>query len=169
MDDFFDSVPDTSHSFRSEEKVIKEILKNSSKPDLFKKLTYQRNREDGTYNLNLSWFVNRFTSFPIWLGYRRVAFQRDVFGNMYKRFTTTPCYKAWEEVLETKPEGESRSVGCVFLWPKFGVCCIHQYSSSLAESDENFMIVKKLPSFDDSFIIEPFNQLLKKIDWKAPE
>jgi hypothetical protein len=169
MDDFFDSVPDQSHSFRSEEKIIKEILKKADKPDAFKPLTFERKRTDDIYELNLSWFVNRYPSFPIWLGYRKVAFQRDTFGNMHKRFTQTPCYKAWEEVLETKPESDSRGVGCVFMWPKFGVCCIHQYSPSFINSGDGFMLVKKLPSIEERFIIEPLSQLLDKLDWKLPE
>jgi len=171
MNEFF-NVRDTddSHSFVSEDKVVKDILKSANAISNYKNLLAEC-KEQADYDvdgISLLWFVNRFPSFPIWLGIRRVEFQRDTFGTMHKRFTKTPCFQAWEEIKDTLPEQDGRSPGCVFTWPQFGVCCIHQYSPSYLASSDGFWIVKKLPSFEERFIIEPFNQLLGTISWNYP-
>lgn len=169
MTDFFNAPADDSHSFVSEENVVKAILKQGNASAVFKTLLKECEEDTGIKHINLSWFLNKYQAFPIWLGIRKVEFQRDVFGELHKKFTKTPCFKAWEEVNESKPEGEERGSGCVFTWPRFGVCCIHQYSSTYLADSDGIWIAKKLPSFDDRFVIEPLNQLISAIDWQFPE
>jgi 8-oxo-dGTP pyrophosphatase MutT (NUDIX family) len=167
-DFFFRPESDDSHSFTSEEKIVKAILKAADASQYFKTLLAECREETGVNAVNLSWFVTRYPSFPIWLSTRKVQWQRDVFGHLLKRFTNTPCFKAWEEVDEAKPEEDSRSAGCVFTWPSFGVCCIHQYSPSYLASADGIWITRKLPSFEERFVIEPLSQLLKTLSWQFP-
>ena len=161
---------DDSHSFVAEDKIVKDILKSANASDKYKLLLNEckEQTDSGSDGINLLWFVNRFPSFPIWLGVRKVEFQRDTFGTLHKRFTKTPCFQAWEEVRDTLPENDIRSAGCVFTWPQFGVCCIHQYYPSCIADTDGLWIIKKLPSFEDPFIIEPLNQLLKTVNWNYP-
>ena len=168
MDDFFRATNDDSHSFVSEEKIIKQILKSAGSPGVFRHLLEQCKEDTGQNNITLSWFIDRYPSFPIWLGVRKVEFQRDVFGGLLKKFTLTPCFKAWEEVNDSKPEDDERITGCIFTWPQFGVCCIHQYSQSYLSPSEGIWISRKMPSFEERFVIEPFNQLLSVINWQVP-
>lgn len=169
MQDFFSGeLVDGSHAFESEEKVVKAILKSADVSGLFKAIKSECCQDTGLDNISLSWFVNRYTTFPIWLGTRKVEWQRDVFGTLIKRFTTTPCYKAWDEVNDSKPEEDERGAGCVFTWPAFGVCCIHQYSPSSITDADGIWITRKMPSFEEKFVIEPLNQLLRTISWKFP-
>ena len=167
-DDFFRAETDDSHAFTSEEKIVKAILKAADASQTFKGMLAECREDTGVNAINLSWFVNRYPSFPIWLGTRRVEWQRDVFGALLKRFTMTPCYKAWEEVNDSKPEDEERSTGCVFTWPSFGICCIHQYTPSYLANSDGIWITRKLPSFEERFIIEPLSQLLKTLSWQLP-
>jgi hypothetical protein len=167
-DDFFRAETDDSHAFTSEEKIVKAILKAADASQTFKGMLAECREDTGVNAVNLSWFVNRYPSFPIWLGTRRVEWQRDVFGALLKRFTMTPCYKAWEEVHDSKPEDEERSTGCVFTWPSFGICCIHQYTPSYLANADGIWITRKLPSFEERFIIEPLSQLLKTLSWQLP-
>jgi hypothetical protein len=169
MNEFFSKdTSDGSHSFVSEEKVVKDILKAANASGLFKSILAECKEETGLNTVTLGWFINRYPGFPVWLGIRKVEWQRDVFGALLKRFTLTPCFKAWEEINDSKPEGDDRSSGCVFTWPSFGVCCIHQYSPSYLENTDGFWITRKLPSFEERFIIEPLSQLLKTINWTMP-
>ena len=169
MNDFFSVEPsDGSHSIESEGRIIKAILKEAGALDRYKELAREYRAETDTKEPNLAWFAGKYTSFPVWLGTRKVEWQRDVFGSLIKRFTLTPCYKAWEEVNDSKPDYDERSVGCVFTWPAFGVCCIHQYAPSYISNSDGILISRKLPSFDERFIIEPLTQLLKNIGWKMP-
>jgi hypothetical protein len=169
MQDFFSGeLVDGSHAFESEEKIVKAILKSADVSGMFKTIKAECCQDTGLDNISLSWFVNRYTTFPIWLGTRKVEWQRDVFGTLIKKFTTTPCYKAWDEVNDSKPEEDERGAGCVFTWPAFGVCCIHQYSPSSITDADGIWITRKMPSFEEKFVIEPLNQLLKTISWKFP-
>jgi hypothetical protein len=167
-DDFFRAETDDSHAFTSEEKIVKAILKAADASQTFKGMLAECREDTGVNAVNLSWFVNRYPSFPIWLGTRRVEWQRDVFGTLLKRFTMTPCYKAWEEVHDSKPEDEERSTGCVFTWPSFGICCIHQYTPSYLANADGIWITRKMPSSEERFIIEPLSQLLKTLSWQLP-
>jgi hypothetical protein len=166
--DFFTTGAGEDHSFASEEKIIKMILKHCGAEGIYRELLRECKEETETEGMSLSWFVNKYQSFPVWLGTRKVEWQRDVFGNLLKRFTHTPCFKAWSEVSDCKPEDYSRSVGCVFTWPQFGICCLHQYSPSIQSPDNGLWITRKLPSFEEKFIIEPLTQLVKTIDWTFP-
>jgi hypothetical protein len=163
MSGFFDRETGQSN-FVSDEKVIKAILKQASASDMFKALTVEAKQSTEARALSLPFFLNRYPSFPIWLGIRSVPWQRDVFGSLYKRFTAIPCYVAWESVEETKHEDDGRPVGCVFTWPGFGVCCIHQYTPSILNDKEGFWISRTIKK--GRFIIEPLSQLLATIDWK---
>lgn len=167
-DDFFRAETGDSHAFTSEEKIVKAILKAADASQTFKSILAECREDTGVNAVNLSWFVNRYPSFPIWLGTRRVEWQRDVFGTLLKRFTMTPCYKAWEEVHDSKPEDEERSTGCVFTWPSFGICCIHQYTPSYLANADGIWITRKMPSSEERFIIEPLSQLLKTLSWQLP-
>jgi hypothetical protein len=169
MDDFFNrAYDDDSHTFTSEDKIVKAILKQAGEATAYRAILAECKSQTGLDQITLSWFVNRYLSFPIWLGTRKVEWQRDVFGTILKKFTTTPCYKAWDEVNDSKPEGDDRPTGCVFTWPQFGVCVVHQYSSSALTDGEGMWITRKMASFDQRFVIEPLNQLLSFIDWKLP-
>ena len=170
MSNFFDAESrDPSHSFISEEKVVKAILRQSESSAAYKAVLSECQEQTGLDQISLSWFVNRYPGFPVWLGIRRVLWQRDVFAGLLKKFTKTPCFNAWSEVADCKPEEDDRSVGCVFTWPQFGVCCIHQYRESSHASKDGIWISRKLPSFEEKFVIEPLYQLLKTIDWVLPE
>lgn len=175
MDDFFNLESsarnrDSSegHSFATEEKIVKAILKQANASEAYKSILSECRKDTGVNNINLSWFLNRYQSFPLWLGTRRVEWQRDTFGTLLKRFTHTPCYKAWEEVNDTKAEDDCRTTACVFTWPSFGICCIHQHTPSQLADSDGIWITRKLPSFEEKFIIEPFSQLLKALSWNFP-
>jgi hypothetical protein len=167
--DFFNrDTADDSHSFTSEDKIVKAILKQAGESTAYKAIQAECRSQTGLDKITLSWFVNRYMSFPVWLGTRKVEWQRDVFGTLLKKFTLTPCYKAWEEIDTSKPDEDDRPAGCVFTWPQFGVCVIHQYASSALSAGDGMWITRKMASFEERFVIEPLGQLLSFIDWKLP-
>lgn len=157
----------SDESFDTDETVIKTILKHSVGAPSYGMLVSMCKSETGS-KPSLLWFVTKFQSFPIFIGRRKVQYQRDIFGELKNRFTKTPCFEGWVEIDSLKPEYDSRVTGCVFTWPRFGVCCIHRMPTLDDKTPNGFWIKKRLSKEEMPFVIEPFTQLLETISWEFP-
>lgn len=110
--------------------------------------------DTGSRSMTLAWFCSRNPRFPYWLGYRKVKYQRDALGDFTKRFSRTPCYRAWEEIEQDKQD--DRPAGCVFGWPKFGYCIIRRIRTFPTPIDNGLWIVKRTKQ--GIFLIETVKQ-----------
>lgn len=119
----------------------------------------------------LAWFCASYPTFPVFLGYRKVRWQHKVLPELRKRFTRTPCYKAWEEILDTRPDVDERRVACVFRWPKLGACVISEVDHAQTPILNEFTILKSVGRSDKRFTlfaIEPLNQFIERLEWTWP-
>jgi hypothetical protein len=157
----------SDHDLASEEVVVRAVRRRFQGLSSLKDMQAECRGATGQNKLTLAWFLCRYPSFPLWLGVRKVQWQRDVFGGLDKHFTKTPCYLAYDDVLESRPEGDDRSGAVVFTWPHFGVVVLHQYDAHTAVGREGLWIVRALPSLGPPFVIEPFGQLLDRLDWEV--
>lgn len=126
----------------------------------------------------LSWFYEEFPSFPIRVMYREVPWVRDMWAGLQSGFKRSELYAAWTESMAlANRQGhdlDGKPMAVVFNWPKWKMCCIHDAASgkfggswhdvAAANGKDCLRIYRSLEN-GDSFVIEPFEQLLDMITW----
>ena len=138
----------------------------------------RRFKGSGGSMVTLSWFYEEFPSFPIRVAYREVPWVRDMWAGLHSGFKRSELYSVWkEEAALAEKQGynaEGRPMAVVFNWPKWKMCCIHNavsgafggswYDVATANDKECIKIYKSLGN-GESFVIEPFEQLLDAVTW----
>ncbi len=166
MDDFLDNDNLNSLSeyikereFAYEEKVVKQLLKNFSISDRLPYLKSRCKAKTGRSNLQFEWFNDLYPDFPVFLTIRRIPYVHKVtFKNLFGNFTTTPIYKALEDVIDISESSLAR--GVVFNWPGIGTMVMHDLVTT-HESDAEF--VRKLGPRKIRFTIETFGSFCEKV------
>jgi hypothetical protein len=135
--------------------------------------------QTGDTKVTLSWFYEEYPSFPVRVIYKNIPWIRDMWAGLHNGFKKTELYSAWKSNEETfKLNGTddflSKPTAIVFNWPSWKTCCIHNleskqfggswYSVAAAKDDDCLKIYKSLKN-GESFVIEPFEQLLDSITW----
>ena len=143
-------------------------------PDLKRRC---KHKTDGG-KVTLSWFYEEFPSFPVRVVYKNIPWVRDMWAGLHSGFKHSELYSAWEEEASlAKRAGydhEGKPMAIVFNWPKWKMCCMHNavseefggswYNVATANDKECIKIYKSLGN-GQSFVIEPFEQLLDSITW----
>jgi hypothetical protein len=91
--------------------------------------------------LNFDWLQTFCSGFPYWMGFRKVTWQRDVFGELQDRFTKTPCFKAFENVAEAQPPNDGRPTALMFMWPHWGHCVLHNGTPRVPDTENQGLVI----------------------------
>jgi len=118
-------------------------------------------------SLTLSIFAQQFSGLPIWPGARRIAYAyKDLsLPNLFKRFTKTRTYAAWEEVAESvPPEYAGMPVGLVVTnkVPELGQEHLILHNASVSMMENELKIVRRVRGVD--FTIERLTVFLGRLN-----
>lgn len=122
------------HTDDSEWAFIRKLMKAAGCVTAHEKHVLDRFRSDCPSQRwpNLPW-LRGVIDLPVVFGRRQVPFQIEALIDIAKRFTKTPCYRAWLEVTrEADQDGFSgMSTAVAFRWPQWGDMVIHDLSDDL--------------------------------------
>ena len=180
MEDFFKDMPvGINAESTSAEAPIKMLLKRYPGLGTMSGLKSAHKASIGTTRVSLSWFSDEYGSFPVRMSYKKVPWVRDMWDGLYGGFKKTDLYASWkeeEELYKRKSENGNidRPMAVVFQWPKWKLCCMHNCESKkfggswysvAASNDEDCLKIYRSLKDGESFVIEPFEQLLNSITW----
>lgn len=119
--------------------------------------------------VTLSWFYEEFPSFPIRVSYREVPWVRDMWAGLESGFKRSELFSVWKKevdiALKQGHYSDGKPMAVVFNWPKWKMCCIHNLVSEVPVDDKECIKIYKSLGNGQSFLIEPFEQLLSSITW----
>lgn len=180
MEDFFKGMPvGINAENNSPEAPIKVLLNRYPFLGTMSALKAAHRSSLGTTRVSLSWFSDEYDSFPIRMAYRKVPWVRDMWDGLYNGFRKSELYTSWkeeEELYKRKSiDGDmDKPMAVVFQWPKWKLCCMHNCESKkfggswysvAASKDEDCLKIYRSLKGGESFVIEPFEQLLDSITW----
>lgn len=180
MEDFFKGMPvGINAENNSPEAPIKVLLNRYPFLGTMSALKAAHRSSLGTTRVSLSWFSDEYDSFPIRMAYRKVPWVRDMWDGLYNGFRKSELYTSWkeeEELYKRKSiDGDmNKPMAVVFQWPKWKLCCMHNCESKkfggswysvAASKDEDCLKIYRSLKGGESFVIEPFEQLLDSITW----
>lgn len=168
---------DTEHS--SVESALRQLVNKFPAAGTFPDLKRKCKAQTGSVKVTLEWFSEEHPNFPVHMIYKNIPWIRDMWAGLYTGFKKTELYQGWveeENLLQLKglKDAASKPMAVVFQWPKWKMCCMHNldskkfggswYSVATAKDDDCLKIYKSLKN-GESFVIEPFEQLLDSITW----
>ena len=180
MEDFFKGMPvGINAENNSPEAPIKVLLNRYPFLGTMSAIKAAHRSSLGTTRVSLSWFSDEYDSFPIRMAYRKVPWVRDMWDGLYNGFRKSELYTSWkeeEELYKRKSiDGDmDKPMAVVFQWPKWKLCCMHNCESKkfggswysvAASKDEDCLKIYRSLKGGESFVIEPFEQLLYSITW----
>lgn len=180
MEDFFKDMPvGINVENTSAEAAIKVLLKRFPCIGSMGSLKAAHKATAGSTRVSLSWFSNEYGSFPVRMSYKKVPWVRDMWDGLYNGFKKTDLYSSWKEedtLYRQKSDcvEPEKPMAIVFQWPKWKICCMHNCESKkfggswysvAASKDEDCLKIYRSLKDGESFVIEPFEQLLSSITW----
>jgi len=180
MEDFFKDAPiGINAENTSAEAPIKVLLNRFPCIGSMGSLKAAHKASTGNTRVSLSWFSNEYGSFPVRMSYKKVPWVRDMWDGLYNSFKKTDLYSSWKEeeaLHRQKSDGGEleKPMVIVFQWPKWKLCCMHNCESKkfggswysvAASKDEDCLKIYRSLKDGESFVIEPFEQLLSSITW----
>lgn len=122
-----------------------------------------RARQELGHEATLGWFCAAYPTFPFLVGYRKTPWQHEALEDLRKRFTKTPCYKGWLEIKESQSSYDERPVACIFQWPGIGACVLREVAAVESPMVGEFSLY--IGNRDVTFLIEPFDSFLGRVEW----
>lgn len=146
-----------------ESRMVKEVLKFYGLGSVEKDLRGAAKRVTGEGSLNFRWFDEFYPSFPVRLGARSLPY---VFkwgpSQCRKHFTSSPMWKAFEDVRDNVPEHlDNGQIGVIFYWNEYGNIVLSNYDHDIPTCTH----FQGLNLYNKRFWMEDVKSFLGRLNW----
>lgn len=106
---------------RYEESVLRKVLKRFGLAHEVNVIKRRCEERTGQFKLIFHWFLDAHETFPVYLFTRKIPYMHKITQvDLYRRFTSCPFFKAYDEAVDMLPATWGKPAGLVFDWPAPG-------------------------------------------------